>query len=133
MAKKINPKNARKEMVSQFKRKFQEPATHMLEQGLRTHVNNILDTSKPMVPIQTGALLESGKTQTQIKKNFAEAAVGYGNSSIITKNAPQGIVFYAVRVHELHHSKSKYLENAVNIEKANETEVIFKKLKDYLK
>lgn len=94
---------------------------------------NVLDLSKPFVPVDTGALESSGKAETKRAKNGAEGAVAYGSTSIVTRNAPTGSTsHYAIKVHELHSTKSKYLEKAINMEKTNEQKVIFKPLKDYL-
>lgn len=134
MAKKINAHNARKAFTVAFQRQFVNPASHLIEQGMREHVNNVLDISKPLVPVSTGALLSSGKAATQIQKNKIEGAVAYGSTSIVTSNAPQGTTsHYAVVVHETHTTQSKYLERAVNSGKDEEQKVIFKPLRDYLK
>jgi len=66
--------------------------------------NQVLSVSQRNVPVDTGNLKSSGRIEYATDRRL-EARITYGGSM-----AP-----YALPVHELHKSKSKYLANAADL------------------
>ena len=138
---KINPKNAAKEMTQAFKTKFQEPAMDKLKDGVQEHINVLYNESQALVPMDTGALAESANREFKISKNMVEGGLGYGGNNPVTptQNAPGGLVFYAVKVHEdqtLNHPRggqANYLGEPIATNRADELKTITKYLKQYIK
>lgn len=63
----------------------------------------VLEETKPLVPVQTGALLESGRAFSEASPRGVRGVVAFGgpeNPVSPTRNAPIGIVNYAAMVHE---------------------------------
>lgn len=79
----------------------------------------VFEKSQQTVPVDTGALKSSGRIVKQQNvrvgdaKVFMANTIEYGGKSGIgpTKNAPDGIVFYAAFVHDLH---KPFLMEAIN-------------------
>ncbi len=82
----------------------------------------VLDRSNEIVPSVTGALKQSGRVFVGKGKTHVSANISYGGGVRVspTKNAPSGIVDYAVYVHEdleAHHpqGEAKFLEKGAAI------------------
>lgn len=100
---------ARLEMSPQLTtalRSLGENAPNALGAALYQEAEDIMAKSKPLVPVDTGALRASGQVQTpRVSGNAVSVTLGYGNSSVA----------YALIVHEnlsAHHDvgQAKYLE-----------------------
>lgn len=92
-----------------------------IEQGVaaglyRTGVR-ILNRSQELVPVDTGTLKGSGRVlQPEVEGDRVTVTVGYGygpQMNPATGESPSG---YALIVHEIHPTKSKYLEQAAGEE-----------------
>jgi hypothetical protein len=82
--------------------------------GLKITGELILGESKKKVPIDTGTLMRSGTVNADYTKNFVE----------ISFNTP-----YARKQHEIHKSKSKYLERPFQEHSGKAKDFIEKELK----
>lgn len=78
--------------------------------------NMVLDAARANAPEETGALKESGRAGTRKNERGIFGYVSFGGLDAPvtpTKNAPKGIVDYAVVVHEdANHSGYKFMEEA---------------------
>jgi hypothetical protein len=88
--------------VSDFKwfgDRMLKAAVPLQAQALKKAAEMILTKAKQATPVLTGALMRSGTTEN----------IQTGRAVEISFNTP-----YAHRQHEMHSTKAKYLENAVN-------------------
>ena len=67
----------------------------------------ILEKSDAQAPYDTGTLIRSGRSSDYLYRNHTKVEIGY-------------TVNYAIYPHELHKTKSKYLEKAFNNFKSGE-------------
>lgn len=82
---------------------FEKVTTEEMERIMEEAGDIILDVTSEFVPIDTGALLESGFSMLVETGSRVEVDVGFGGSDnpvTPTENAPDGIVFYAALVNE---------------------------------
>lgn len=97
----------------------------------------VLDETKPLVPRDTGALLNSGKVRLIESEKGIGVDVSFGgleNKVRPTKNAPQGIVDYAIIVHEdlsVPHEtgQAKFLEKGIMLSKGKVEKFIVAELR----
>lgn len=99
-------------IVTDYKR-FAKVVDAEAERILTDVAGMILEAANKYVPVDTGALISSGRATVQKGPKGPGALVYFGgenNPVTPTKNAPTGIVNYAVIVHEM---TIKFLELAV--------------------
>jgi hypothetical protein len=88
--------------ISAYK-EFAEVARSDAVRILRGVGRIILDSTIPFVPLQTGALRESGRFNVERTRQGARLVISFGGGDYPvtpTENAPTGFVDYAVLVHE---------------------------------
>lgn len=100
MARRINPDRAEIEMLEQYK-KLQKLVLDRTQKVLMTAGNQVLKASIPLTPLDTGALRRSGKVNVEPRAQIPVCQVTFGGTTAYpTKNAPAGVVDYAITVHE---------------------------------
>lgn len=121
MSTKIDPHQARQGMVALYQRAVLDPATQRALTGVERAGLVVLNAARSLTPIDTQALYNSARMEAQSTSKGAEGYVSYGGNFPVapTRNAPSGIVTYAIKIHEdvtaLHRTgKAKFLEDAGN-------------------
>ena len=120
-------------------RKLKVDVDSELERIVGEAANIVLDEAVGNAPEDTGALRASGRVEVHPTPSGADAFVAFGGDFSVspTKNAPQGIVFYAAFVHEdMQRSYKtggpKYLENAIRDTRDQVDAFVFDELRKLL-
>ena len=103
MARQIPMQKASSGMMKSFK-DFVEIVEFKAFNAMFDIGKNVYGTAIPLTPKDTGALRNSARYDVERKaKKGSEVVISYGGANYRvppTKNAPNGIVFYAITVHE---------------------------------
>ena len=80
--------------------------------------DEIIELAKEYAPEDTGALRDTGRATVAVRGSGSDLrqAVSLtfgGDSAIVGRNNPDGVVRYAAIVHELHPTNSGYLQKAI--------------------
>lgn len=107
--------------------------------GVDKAAKHVYRGSLPLVPVDTGALKASGRVEGMdeseaLGTNRIERVVAYGQGKKVqpTRNAPTGIVYYAIKVHEDLEGNSsgpKFLERPANSTQSQQAKLIREELK----